>query len=181
MSFNQLKERDHSYVMQSYGRFDVAIDHGKGATVWDVEGKEYIDFTSGIGVCCLGYGDEGWANAIYEQARTLGHISNLFYSRPYVDVAETLCKRTGMKRVFFGNSGAEANECAIKVARTYASDKYGEMSRPMIVTLNNSFHGRTITTLAATGQDVFHHHFGPFTAGFMHVPANSMTDEISYY
>ena len=173
MSFTQLKERDHSYVMQSYGRFDVAIDHGKGATVWDVEGKEYIDFTSGIGVCSLGYGDEGWASAIYEQARTLGHISNLFYSRPYVDVAETLCTRTGMSNVFFANSGAESNEGMIKLARKYSFDKYGK-GRGTVITLNKSFHGRTITTLAATGQDVFHNYFFPFTEGFRHADANDM-------
>ncbi len=173
MSFAELKARDHEYVMQSYGRFDVAIDHGKGATVWDVEGKEYIDFTSGIGVCCLGYGDEGWASAIYEQARKLGHISNLFYSKPYVDVAETLCKRTGMSNVFFANSGAESNEGMIKLARKYSFDKYGK-GRGTVITLNKSFHGRTITTLAATGQDVFHNYFFPFTEGFRHADANDM-------
>ena len=117
MSFVELKARDHEYVMQSYGRFDVAIDHGENATLWDVEGKEYIDFTSGIGVCCLGYGNEEWAKAIYNQALKLGHISNLFYSEPYINVAEQLCKRTGMSNVFFANSGAESNEGMIKLAR----------------------------------------------------------------
>ena len=173
MSFAELKERDHQYVMQSYGRFDVAIDHGKNATLWDVEGKEYIDFTSGIGVCCLGYGNETWAGAIYEQAMKLGHISNLFYSEPYINVAEKLCKRTGMSNVFFANSGAESNEGMIKLARKYSFDKYGK-GRGTVITLNKSFHGRTITTLAATGQDVFHNYFFPFTEGFRHADANSM-------
>jgi len=173
MSFEELKARDHEYVMQSYGRFDVAIDHGKNATLWDVEGKEYIDFTSGIGVCCLGYGNEDWAKAIYDQAMKLGHISNLFYSEPYINVAETLCKRTGMSNVFFANSGAESNEGMIKLARKYSFDKYGK-GRGTVITLNKSFHGRTITTLAATGQDVFHNYFFPFTEGFRHADANSM-------
>lgn len=173
MSFEELKIRDHEYVMQSYGRFDVAIDHGKNATLWDVEGKEYIDFTSGIGVCCLGYGNEDWAKAIYDQALKLGHISNLFYSEPYISVAEKLCKRTGMSNVFFANSGAESNEGMIKLARKYSFDKYGK-GRGTVITLNKSFHGRTITTLAATGQDVFHNYFFPFTEGFRHADANDM-------
>ena len=173
MSFEQLKQADHQYVMQSYGRFDVAIDHGKGATLWDVEGKEYIDFTSGIGVCCLGYGDEGWADAIHAQALRLGHISNLFYSEPYIRAAEKLCQRTGMSNVFFANSGAESNEGMIKLARKYSFDKYGK-GRGTVITLNQSFHGRTITTLAATGQDVFHNYFFPFTEGFRHADANDM-------
>ena len=173
MSFEDLKVRDHEYVMQSYGRFDVAVDHGKNATLWDVEGKEYIDFTSGIGVCCLGYGDEDWAKAIYNQAMKLGHISNLFYSEPYISVAEKLCKRTGMSNVFFANSGAESNEGMIKLARKYSFDKYGK-GRGTVITLNKSFHGRTITTLAATGQDVFHNYFFPFTEGFRHADANDM-------
>ena len=173
MSFAELKERDHQYVMQSYGRFDVAVDHGKNATVWDVEGKEYIDFTSGIGVCCLGYGNEAWAKSVYDQAMKLGHISNLFYSEPYIKVAEKLCQRTGMSNVFFANSGAESNEGMIKLARKYSFDKYGK-GRGTVITLNKSFHGRTITTLAATGQDVFHNYFFPFTEGFRHADANSM-------
>ena len=126
MDFELLKAADNEYVMQSYGRFDVAIDHGKGATLWDVEGKEYIDFTSGIGVSCLGYGDEGWANAIHQQAMKLGHISNLFYSAPYIGLARMLCQRTGMNKVFFSNSGAESNEGMIKLARKYSFDKYGK-------------------------------------------------------
>ncbi len=173
MSFEELKIRDHEYVMQSYGRFDVAVDHGKNATLWDVEGKEYIDFTSGIGVCSLGYGNEAWAKSIYEQALKLGHISNLFYSEPYINVAQKLCQRTGMSNVFFANSGAESNEGMIKLARKYSFDKYGK-GRGTVITLNKSFHGRTITTLAATGQDVFHNYFFPFTEGFRHADANDM-------
>ena len=173
MSFEELKIRDHEYVMQSYGRFDVAVDHGKNATLWDVEGKEYIDFTSGIGVCCLGYGNEAWAKSIYDQALKLGHISNLFYSEPYINVAQKLCQRTGMSNVFFANSGAESNEGMIKLARKYSFDKYGK-GRGTVITLNKSFHGRTITTLAATGQDVFHNYFFPFTEGFRHADANDM-------
>ena len=173
MNFEELKALDEQYVMQSYGRFPVAIDHGKGATVWDTQGKEYVDFTSGIGVCSLGYGDEGWVRAITDQASKLGHISNLFYSEPYVRVAQTLCTRTGMSNVFFANSGAESNEGMIKLARKYSFDKYGK-GRGTVITLNNSFHGRTITTLAATGQDVFHNYFFPFTEGFRYADANNL-------
>ena len=174
MTFEELKSLDHQYVMQSYGRFDVAIDHGKGATVWNAEGKEYVDFTSGIGVCCLGYGNEPWAKAIYDQALKLGHISNLFYSEPYVKVAEKLCTRTGMANVFFANSGAESNEGMIKLARKYSFDKYGT-GRGTIISLRKSFHGRTITTLAATGQDVFHNYYFPFTEGFRYADANDLS------
>lgn len=159
--------------MQSYGRFPVALSHGKGAMLWDVEGKEYVDFTSGIGVNCLGYGNEGWAKAIYDQAMKLGHISNLFYSEPYIRLAENLCRRAGMKNAFFANSGAESNEGLIKLARKYSFDRYGK-GRGTVITLNRSFHGRTITTLAATGQDVFHNYFFPFTEGFRHADANDM-------
>ena len=173
MSFEELKARDHQYVMQSYGRFDVAVDHGTNSTLWDVEGKEYVDFTSGIGVCSLGYGNEAWAKAIYDQAMKLGHISNLFYSEPYINVAEKLCKRTSMSNVFFANSGAESNEGMIKLARKYSFDKYGK-GRGTVITLNKSFHGRTITTLAATGQDVFHNYFFPFTEGFRYADANDL-------
>ena len=173
MTFEELKALDQQYVMQSYGRFPVAIDHGKGATVWDVEGKEYIDFTSGIGVCSLGYGDEGWVEAITAQAAKLGHISNLFYSEPYIRLAQQLCTRTGMSNVFFANSGAESNEGMIKLARKYSFDKYGK-GRGTVITLHKSFHGRTITTLAATGQDVFHNYFFPFTEGFRYADANDL-------
>ena len=173
MNFEEIKALDEQYVMQSYGRNQVAIDHGKGATVWDTEGKEYIDFTSGIGVCSMGYADEGWVNAVTQQASKLAHISNLFYSEPYAKVAQKLCSRTGMADVMFGNSGAEANEAMIKLARKYSYDKYGK-GRGTIITLHNSFHGRTITTLAATGQDKFHDYFFPFTEGFRYADANDM-------
>jgi len=173
MNFEEIQGLDHQYVMSSYGRFPVAIDHGKGATVWDVEGKEYIDFTSGIGVCSLGYGDEKWARAIYDQALKLGHISNLFYSQPYVQAAQALCTRAGMSNVFFANSGAESNEGMIKLARKWSFDRYGK-GRGTVITLRNSFHGRTITTLAATGQEVFHNYFFPFTEGFRYADANDL-------
>ena len=173
MTFEELKALDEQYVMQSYGRFPVAIDHGKGATVWDVEGKEYIDFTSGIGVCSLGYDNEDWVKAVTAQASRLGHISNLFYSEPYIRLAQQLCTRTGMSNVFFANSGAESNEGMIKLARKYSFDKYGK-GRGTVITLHKSFHGRTITTLAATGQDVFHNYFFPFTEGFRYADANDL-------
>ena len=173
MTFEEIKALDHQYVMQSYGRFDVAVDHGRGATLWDTQGREYIDFTSGIGVCSLGYADEGWVNAITEQAGKLGHISNLFYAEPYVKAAEKLCRKAGMSNVFFANSGAESNEGLIKLARKYSFDKYGK-GRGTIITLHKSFHGRTITTLQATGQDVFHQYFFPFTEGFRYADANDL-------
>jgi len=173
MTFEELQALDEQYVMHSYGRFPVAIDHGKGATVWDVEGKEYIDFTSGIGVCSLGHGDEGWVKAVADQAAKLAHISNLYYAEPYVQAAQRLCTRTGMANVMFGNSGAEANEAMIKLARKYSFDKYGK-GRGTVITLHNSFHGRTITTLAATGQEKFHNYFFPFTEGFRYADANDL-------
>lgn len=126
MTFEEIRALDEQYVMHAYGRNPVAIDHGKGATVWDVAGREYIDFTSGIGVCSLGYGDEGWQRAIAGQTAKLGHISNLFYTEPYVNVAQKLCTRTGMSNVMFANSGAEANEAMIKLARKYSFDRYGK-------------------------------------------------------
>ena len=173
MNFTQIKELDQRYVLQTYSRNPVAIDHGRGATLWDTEGKEYIDFTSGIGVCSLGYGNADWARAIYDQAMKLGHISNLFYTEPYARLASKLVPAAGMAAVFFGNSGAEANEGMIKTARKYSFDKYGP-GRSTIITLNNSFHGRTITTLKATGQDHFHEFFFPFTEGFRYAAANDM-------
>ena len=173
MNFTQIKELDQRYVLQTYSRNPVAIDHGRGATLWDTEGKEYIDFTSGIGVCSLGYGNDAWAKAIYDQAMKLGHISNLFYTEPYARLASKLVPAAGMAAVFFGNSGAEANEGMIKTARKYSFDKYGP-GRSTIITLNNSFHGRTITTLKATGQDHFHEFFFPFTEGFRYADANDM-------
>ncbi len=162
-------------MMNAYGRFNTALVKGKGATAWDCEGKEYIDFTSGIGVNSLGYCDDGWTKAVSDQAASLQHISNLYYSPLQTEVAKKLCELSGMDKVFLCNSGAEANECAIKIARKYSFDKYGE-GRQKIVTLVNSFHGRTVTTLAATGQDVFHNFFFPFTEGFDYAKANDTDD-----
>ena len=178
MNFNEIKALDEGYVLQTYGRNQVAIDHGTGATLWDTEGKEYIDFTSGIGVCSLGYANEAWAKAIYDQAMKVGHISNLFYTEPYALLASRLVPAAGMAAAFFGNSGAEANEGMIKVARKYSYEKYGE-GRATIITLKNSFHGRTITTLKATGQDHFHEFFFPFTEGFRYAEANNMDSLMS--
>ena len=171
MNSEQIKRADERFVMHTYGRFPVAITSGKGARVYSPEGREYIDFTSGIGVCSVGYGNERWAKAVYDQALKLAHISNLFYTEPCTKLAERLCAKSGMTRVFFSNSGAESNEGAIKLARKYSFDKYGE-GRSDIVTLRNSFHGRTVTTLAATGQDHFHDFFYPVTEGFRYVEAN---------
>lgn len=168
-----VKQTDKQYVMGTYNRFDLLITAGEGCYCFDETGKRYIDLTSGIGVNCLGYCDREWADAVSEQAHTLSHTSNLFYTEPCVMLAKALCERTGAKKVFFGNSGAEANEGAIKVARKYSYDKYGE-GRNTVITLKNSFHGRTITTLAATGQDVFHNYFFPFTEGFRYVESGDM-------
>lgn len=165
MTFENVKSRHNEHIMPSYSRFDVALVSGKGATAVDSEGKTYIDFTSGIGVNSLGYCDDGWVRAVSQQAAALQHTSNLYYTPVSMELAEKLCELTGFDKVFFGNSGAESNECAIKLARKYSCDKYGE-GRNEIVTLKNSFHGRTVTTLAATGQDHFHEHFAPFTGGF---------------
>ena len=164
-------ELDSRYVANTYRRFPVEIVSGKGAVAYDADGKKYIDMGSGIATNTFGYADSEWVAAVTEQLNLYSHTSNLYYTSPCVKLAELLCSRTGMCRVFFGNSGAEANEGAIKAARKYSFDKYGE-GRNKIVTLVNSFHGRTITTLAATGQDVFHTTFMPFTEGFCHVPAN---------
>ena len=173
MKSTDIKTLDGKNVMQTYARFDVVIEHGEGATVYNPEGKEYIDFSSGLGVNSIGYGNKKWADAIYAQAMKLQHTSNLFYSEPYAKLAEILTKRTGMKNVFFSNAGADANEGMIKLARKYSFDKFGK-GRSTIISLNQSFHGRTITTLAATGQEVFHNYFFPFTEGFKHVPANDI-------
>ncbi|NLF34772.1 MAG: aminotransferase class III-fold pyridoxal phosphate-dependent enzyme, partial [Clostridiales bacterium] len=167
MTFQALKELDQAYTLQTYGRYDVDIDHGKGATLYDGAGRAYIDFAAGIGVNSIGYGNERWAEAIMEQALKLGHCSNLFYSAPYAKLAQRLCQRSGMAAAFFANSGAESNEGVIKLARKYSFDRYGK-GRGTVLTLRNSFHGRTITTLSATGQDVFHNYFFPFTDGFRH-------------
>lgn len=173
MTLQQIKDDDNQNIMHTYARFNVALVKGKGATAWDESGKEYIDFTSGIGVNCLGYCDDGWTSAVSQQASTLQHISNLYYSPVQTELAKKLCEITGFSKVFFANSGAEANECAIKLARKYSFEKYGK-ERTEIVTLENSFHGRTVTTLAATGQDVFHNYFFPFTEGFSFAKANNM-------
>lgn len=173
MTYQELKAEENKYVMNTYGRFAIALDHGEGSKLWDVEGKRYIDLTSGIGVCCLGYNNEKIINAITEQAHKLMHVSNLFTTEPMVNVAKKLCTRTGMSKVFFSNSGAESNEGMIKLARKYSYDKYGE-GRAEIVTLKNSFHGRTVTTLKATGQDKFHQYFFPFTEGFAYAEANNI-------
>ncbi|MCD8145331.1 MAG: aspartate aminotransferase family protein [Oscillospiraceae bacterium] len=173
MTFQELKALDEQYVMQTYGRFQVGIASGKGATLTGVDGDTYIDFASGIGVNSVGYGNPKWIAAITEQAQKLGHISNLYYSEPYVRLAERLCTRTGMACAFFANGGGEANEGLIKLARKYSYDKYGR-GRSTIITLLNSFHGRTITTLQATGQEVFHQYFFPFTEGFRYAEANSI-------
>ena len=166
------KELDSKYIANTYARFPIVLDHGKGSLVWDMEGKEYIDMGSGIAVNAFGLADEPWIAAVTAQLGKLQHSSNLYYTEPDALLAEQLCERTGMKKVFFANSGAEANECAIKCARKYAADKYGADKRYKIVTLVNSFHGRTITTLAATGQDELHQDFQPLTDGFLYTPAN---------
>ena len=162
---------DKEYVAPTYGRFPVELVSGKGCLVTDRDGKTYIDLTSGIGVTAFGFADDAWVAAVTAQAGKLQHVSNLYYTEPCVKVAQYLCSHTGMKKVFFSNSGAEANECAIKYARKYSQEKKGAQYST-IITLVNSFHGRTLTTLAATGQDVFHQHFQPLTPGFVHCPAN---------
>lgn len=167
------KEKDKKYIMNTYGRYDVALKEGKGVYAYDEDGKEYIDVSSGIGVNILGYCNEGWVNAVTKQAASIQHMSNYFYCKPASDLAEKLCSLTPFSKVCFGNSGAEANECAIKLARKYSFDKYGK-GRDEIITLENSFHGRTVTTLSATGQDVFHNYFFPFTEGFKFAPANDI-------
>ncbi len=167
------KELDNNYIAHSYGRFDVCLTNGKGSTLYDEEGKKYIDFGSGIGVTAFGICDDEWALAVNEQLKKVQHTSNLYYTQPCARLAKMLCEKSGMKRAFFANSGAEANEGAIKFARKYSFDKYGE-GRSTIITLTDSFHGRTITTLAATGQDIFHKTFGPFTEGFRYCETNNI-------
>ena len=162
---------DQQYVAGTYGRFPVEIVSGKGCVVTDTSGKEYIDLGSGIGVTSFGIADEKWLEAVSQQLYKLQHTSNLYYTEPCAKLAQLLCEKTGMKKVFFANSGAEANECAIKVARKYSAEKKGS-DHFTVITLENSFHGRTLTTLAATGQDAFHGLFQPLTPGFVHVPAN---------
>lgn len=166
-------EEDKEFIANTYGRFNLVIKEGHGSTFVDVNGKEYIDFGSGIGTNSFGVSDKEWLDAVVSQASTIQHTSNLYYSLPQIKLAKLLCEKTGMKKVFFSNSGAESNECAIKTARKYSYDKYGE-GRNEIITLVNSFHGRTIATLSATGQDVFHKYFFPFVDGFVYTPANDI-------
>ncbi|MBS7225507.1 MAG: aspartate aminotransferase family protein [Clostridiaceae bacterium] len=175
MTYQELKQEEQQYVMNTYGRFAVALDHGEGAKLWDIEGKRYIDLTSGIGVCSVGYNNPTLIDAITEQAHKLMHVSNLFTTAPMVQTAKTLVEATGMGKVFFSNSGAESNEGAIKLARKYSFDKYGK-GRSKIITLWNSFHGRTVTTLNATGQEKFHNYFFPFTEGFDYAEAGNIED-----
>lgn len=168
-----LQQQDKEYIAGTYARFPLTIEGGKGSVVWDDAGKIYTDLSSGIAVNTFGIADDEWIKAITEQAGKIQHMSNLYYTEPCVKLAQMLCDRTGMKKVFFSNSGAEANECAIKAARKYAAEKHGADCYN-IVTLKNSFHGRTITTLAATGQDVFHKDFLPLTEGFIYVEPNDI-------
>ncbi len=170
---NNIKQLDSEYVANTYNRFDLCLTHGKGSIVYDENGKEYIDLGAGIAVNTFGFADKVWQEAICNQAAKLQHTSNLYYTEPCVTLAKMLCESTGMKKVFFSNSGAEANECAIKAARKWAhTEKGSEYST--IVTLKNSFHGRTIATLAATGQDGFHSEFYPFPEGFVYATANDI-------
>ena len=170
-----IPQLDNTYIANTYARFPVTIARGKGSLVWDENGKVYIDMATGIAVNSFGIADPAWIRAVTEQLCTVQHASNLYYTAPDAQLAQLLCEKTGMKKVFFSNSGAEANECAIKAARKYAADHKGP-EYSTIITLKNSFHGRTITTLAATGQDVFHHDFLPLTEGFAYAEANNLDD-----
>lgn len=169
------QQTDSAYIANTYARFPVAIHHGKGSLVWDEDGKQYIDLSGGIAVNTFGFADDEWIAAVTAQLGAVQHTSNLYYTAPCAKLAEALCLRSGMKKVFFSNSGAEANECAIKAARKYAAEKKGS-DFFTIVTLKNSFHGRTLTTLAATGQEVFHKDFTPLTPGFVHADPDSVED-----
>lgn len=171
----KIKDIDSSYIAHTYGRFPLVITEGKGSIAYDESGKEYIDLATGIAVNSFGFCDEVWAKAVALQASKLQHTSNLYFTEPCAKLAQLLCERTGMSKVFFSNSGAEANECAIKAARKYAATHHGS-DRNVILTLKNSFHGRTITTLSATGQDTFHNDFLPLTEGFDYVEANNISD-----
>ena len=162
-------------VMPTYGRVDLVIDKGEGRTCFDVDGNKYIDFGSGIGTNSLGYANDKWVEAVCDQAKKVQHTSNYYYTKVQADFAKKLCDISGYKNVFFGNSGAEANECAMKLARKYSFDKYGK-GRHTIITLKNSFHGRSMATLTATGQDVFHNYFFPFLEGYKYVEANNIED-----
>ncbi len=172
-----VKEMDAAYIAPTYARFPLEIARGKGSLAWDENGGEYIDLGAGIAVNTFGYADDIWRRAVTDQLSRVQHASNLYYTAPCAELAKMLCERTGMKRVFFSNSGAEANECAIKAARKYASDTKGA-DWFTVLTLKNSFHGRTLTTLAATGQDAFHAHFQPLTPGFVHAEANNLDDAL---
>ena len=178
MTNQQVIELTNEHVLNTYSRFPVTLSHGEGAKLFDFEGNSYIDFASGIGVCSLGYGNADWLAAVTAQAAKLPHTSNLFYAEPAALLASELCRRAGMAAAFFGNSGAEANEGMIKLARKSSFDRFGA-DRHTIVTLNRSFHGRTVTTLAATGQDAFHHYFFPFTEGFRYAEPNDLSSVIA--
>lgn len=167
------KQLDKEYIMNTYGRYNVALKSGKGCTALDEKGKKYLDVSSGIGVNSLGYCDDGWTEAVSAQLNKIQHISNYFYSEQASKLAEKLCNLTHFKKACFANSGAEANECAIKIARKYSFDKYGN-GRNEIISLKDSFHGRTVTTLSATGQDNFHNYFFPFTEGFKYGEPNNI-------
>ena len=173
MDSEKVIKRDSEYVLHTYNRNPIVLEKGHGLYAEGPEGQKYLDLTSGIGVNSLGYCDVDWAEAVAEQAHKLQHTSNLYYTAPCGKLAKKLCKRTGMSKVFFGNSGAEANEGAIKAARKYSFDHYGK-GRDTVITLVNSFHGRTIATLTATGQEVFHNYFGPFNEGFLYAPAGDL-------
>lgn len=160
-------EEDKKYIAGTYARFPVAFKEGKGSRLYDYDGREYVDCGSGIAVNIFGVNDEEWKNAVIAQINSIQHASNLYYTKPQADLARLLCEKTGAEKVFFGNSGAEANECAIKAARKYGEIKYGA-DRKQIITLKESFHGRTLATLAATGQDAFHKYYGPFPEGFVY-------------
>ena len=170
------KSIDKQYVLNTYNRFDLELVKGKGSLVYDESGKEYIDLTTGIGVTAFGIADEKWVEAVTNQLISLQHVSNLYYTSPCALLAKAICEKTSMNKVFFSNSGAEANECAIKVARKYASDK--GYDRYNILTLNNSFHGRTLATLSATGQEHYHELFNPLPSGFVHADANDIDSVI---
>lgn len=176
MEFSTLQQLENTYMAETFSRFPVAIERGEGATLFDTEGKRYVDFGSGIAVNIFGANDEQWKAAVIDQLSRIQHVSNYYYSEPQLDLAELLCFRTGAKRVFFANSGAEANECALKAARKYSFDKYGE-GRKKIISLNGSFHGRTLFTLTATGQEAFHRFFGPFVPEVVSVDATMQAVE----
>ncbi|MDR0531860.1 MAG: aspartate aminotransferase family protein [Oscillospiraceae bacterium] len=170
------QELTRQYLAQTYARYPVTFIRGQGSQLWDEAGKPYIDLGSGIAVNTLGLADESWAAAVSAQLTALAHTSNYYYTQPQAQLAQMLCERAGMRRVFFSNSGAEANECMLKAARKWAADRFGEGARPGIVTLKNSFHGRTMMTLAATGQEEMHRDFGPFPQGFRYAEANDLEE-----